>query len=163
MTQRVALVTGASSGIGRETALLLHARGYRVLGTSRVITGAKSEKDRRPPFREPSACAVMLLLYQLEICDARKDGKHCWHNSNHNRAKDDCRFTAHVDLFAIRHREPESRHEQPADTNASECCCGLGEVDNLCPVKNQHHEGEERQRSCGCQINKSPDSNSLAI
>ncbi|GAA1646573.1 SDR family oxidoreductase [Actinoplanes couchii] len=32
---RTALVTGASSGIGRSTAIALVARGYRVLGTSR--------------------------------------------------------------------------------------------------------------------------------
>ena len=34
-TSRVALVTGASSGIGRSTAELLAARGYRVFGTAR--------------------------------------------------------------------------------------------------------------------------------
>jgi NAD(P)-dependent dehydrogenase (short-subunit alcohol dehydrogenase family) len=39
--QSVALVTGASSGIGFETASLLASRGYRTFGTSR-------EPDRRP-------------------------------------------------------------------------------------------------------------------
>ena len=34
-TTRTALVTGASSGIGRATAQLLMDRGHRVLGTSR--------------------------------------------------------------------------------------------------------------------------------
>ncbi|MGI0100961.1 MAG: SDR family NAD(P)-dependent oxidoreductase [Candidatus Micrarchaeaceae archaeon] len=34
-TKKVALVTGASSGIGRSTALLLASKGYRVFGTSR--------------------------------------------------------------------------------------------------------------------------------
>ena len=35
MTARTALVTGATSGIGYETAKLLAQKGYRVLGTSR--------------------------------------------------------------------------------------------------------------------------------
>lgn len=35
---RIAIVTGASSGIGRRTAELLAARGARVVGTSRSIT-----------------------------------------------------------------------------------------------------------------------------
>lgn len=38
---RTALVTGASSGIGRATAELLVAKGYRVIGTSRDVASVK--------------------------------------------------------------------------------------------------------------------------
>lgn len=41
-TRQVALVTGASSGIGRETALALVAAGYEVVGTSRDVSTASS-------------------------------------------------------------------------------------------------------------------------
>ena len=37
-TQPVALVTGASSGIGRAAALALVDRGFRVVGTSRTAS-----------------------------------------------------------------------------------------------------------------------------
>jgi NAD(P)-dependent dehydrogenase (short-subunit alcohol dehydrogenase family) len=40
--QRVVLITGASSGVGRSTARLLSQRGYRVFGTSRQATTAES-------------------------------------------------------------------------------------------------------------------------
>ncbi|WP_305093285.1 SDR family oxidoreductase [Prescottella sp. R16] len=44
---RTALVTGASSGIGREVARALVARGYRVIGTSR--TPSALQEDSRVP------------------------------------------------------------------------------------------------------------------
>src|SRR3569833_1981764 len=47
MTPRTALVTGASSGIGRSTAQLLADRGYRVVGTSRD-PGKIAAGDRIP-------------------------------------------------------------------------------------------------------------------
>jgi NAD(P)-dependent dehydrogenase (short-subunit alcohol dehydrogenase family) len=40
--QRVVLITGASSGVGQSTARLLSQRGYKVFGTSRHSTAAKS-------------------------------------------------------------------------------------------------------------------------
>jgi NAD(P)-dependent dehydrogenase (short-subunit alcohol dehydrogenase family) len=39
-SQRVVLITGASSGVGRSTARLLSQKGYKVFGTSRNPTGA---------------------------------------------------------------------------------------------------------------------------
>ena len=41
----VALVTGASSGIGRVTARALRAAGYRVFGTSRKVAAATQAGD----------------------------------------------------------------------------------------------------------------------
>lgn len=46
MSARVALVTGASTGIGHATAALLHARGWIVYGVSRGIEGLSP----KPPF-----------------------------------------------------------------------------------------------------------------
>src|SRR5450631_2667136 len=40
--ERVALVTGASSGLGLAIATDLHGAGYRAYGTSRKVTGAHS-------------------------------------------------------------------------------------------------------------------------
>jgi NAD(P)-dependent dehydrogenase (short-subunit alcohol dehydrogenase family) len=42
----VALVTGASSGIGRATAIALQAAGYRVFGTSRRAASDSADQVR---------------------------------------------------------------------------------------------------------------------
>jgi short-subunit dehydrogenase len=51
--QKVALITGASSGIGRSTALLLVERGFRVFGTSRKPRQSKHDS---------------IEMVQLEVC-----------------------------------------------------------------------------------------------
>lgn len=59
--RRVALVTGASSGIGRETALLLARTGYRVFGTVRSQDGEESLR------RDAGALPIEIL--RLDLAD----------------------------------------------------------------------------------------------
>lgn len=54
---RVVLVTGASSGLGLATARLLHAKGYRVYGTS------------REPAREAGAAAHGFAMLRMQVDD----------------------------------------------------------------------------------------------
>jgi NAD(P)-dependent dehydrogenase (short-subunit alcohol dehydrogenase family) len=49
-SQTVALVTGASSGVGRATASALAARGYRVFGTSRSPSGDSTPGSEMLPL-----------------------------------------------------------------------------------------------------------------
>lgn len=46
--QRVALVTGCTSGIGEATALVLGARGFRVYASGRTLAGVEHLHDRVP-------------------------------------------------------------------------------------------------------------------
>jgi short-subunit dehydrogenase len=56
--QKVALVTGVSSGIGRAVALLLSSRGFRVFGTVRRLSGSDTSTGN-------------LELIQLDVRDER--------------------------------------------------------------------------------------------
>lgn len=42
---KVALITGASSGMGKSTAKILHSQGYKVYGAARRLEGMKDLKD----------------------------------------------------------------------------------------------------------------------
>ena len=53
--RQVAIVTGASAGIGAATARALHAAGYRVFGT----------------YRKPPASRVPGVEYLVSGCDER--------------------------------------------------------------------------------------------
>jgi NADP-dependent 3-hydroxy acid dehydrogenase YdfG len=50
-TRPVAIVTGASGGIGEATARALHSAGYRVFGTSRRAASDEVAGDRIPGVR----------------------------------------------------------------------------------------------------------------
>ena len=58
-TRHVAIVTGASAGIGEATARALHAAGYRVFGT----------------YRKPPASRLPGVEYLVRGCDQRRIGE----------------------------------------------------------------------------------------
>src|SRR3989442_7082516 len=59
---RVVLITGASSGFGRETARLLLSRGFKVYGTS------------RNPSAKPQESGVGILALDVDSDDSVKNG-----------------------------------------------------------------------------------------
>src|SRR5207245_7452545 len=59
---RVVLITGASSGFGRETARLLLSRGFKVYGT------------RRNPSAKPQESGVGMLALDVDSDDSVKNG-----------------------------------------------------------------------------------------
>jgi short-subunit dehydrogenase len=66
---RTALITGASSGIGRATATALAARGYRVLGTSRKPGGQQVEGVEFLPLDLESDASIEALADRLATVD----------------------------------------------------------------------------------------------
>jgi 3-oxoacyl-[acyl-carrier protein] reductase len=67
-TKSVALVTGASRGIGRGIALELAARGYTVIGTGTTDSGAQAISDALSAY--PGSVGVCLNVNDAEGIDA---------------------------------------------------------------------------------------------
>jgi 3-oxoacyl-[acyl-carrier protein] reductase len=67
-TKSVALVTGASRGIGRGIALELAARGYTVIGTATTDSGAQAISDALSAY--PGSVGVCLNVNDAEGIDA---------------------------------------------------------------------------------------------
>jgi len=75
MKKKVALITGASSGIGESAAVLLHKAGFKVYGAARRVEKMKSLEEKG------ISDAVCSLMFQEDIDDARKDAeKFSWYS-----------------------------------------------------------------------------------
>jgi len=70
---RVALVTGASSGIGRATAQALKQAGYRVFGTSRKATGKSTDGITMLPLDVTSDESVETAVREVMRVEGRID------------------------------------------------------------------------------------------
>ena len=70
-TPQVALVTGASRGIGRAIAVTLAQRGYKVMGTATTESGAQSISDALSAF--PGSKGLVLNVTDAAAVDATID------------------------------------------------------------------------------------------
>jgi len=70
MTNEVAVVTGANSGIGRATAIHLAAQGYTVYGTVRSLTKA----DKLNAMAAERGATVHLVELDVASDDSVRDG-----------------------------------------------------------------------------------------
>jgi NAD(P)-dependent dehydrogenase (short-subunit alcohol dehydrogenase family) len=72
MTQKIALVTGASRGLGAALALELAARGWQVVAVARTVGGLEEMDDRLRALLLPGAGAMTLAPMDVTDDDAMR-------------------------------------------------------------------------------------------
>ena len=79
MTQKIALVTGASSGIGRATAQLLAKNGYYVFAAARRMHRLEQIRSERiEPVRMDVADAEAIQKQLASTSFLRREELMCW-------------------------------------------------------------------------------------
>ena len=72
MTQKIALVTGASRGLGAAIALELAARGWHVVAVARTVGGLEDLDDRLRALALPGAGGLTLAPMDVTHDDAMR-------------------------------------------------------------------------------------------
>ncbi len=130
LADRIALVTGASRGIGYATALALAKRGAHIIATARTTGGLEELDDA---IRAEGSSATLVPLDIKDTAGLARLGRSDWralraarhHGRQRRTPAARRRRSTHTEQKDLGRRLRDQRHRQPASRSGSwSRCCG---------------------------------------